>query len=235
MKLMNKICGILIFSVTLLVNVQTAEAKTYKLIAESLTELSSDKATPKYVTLQVPAQKVAGANLYLENEAMLRIKVTNLQEARRGKRDGYLEGVLVAYSVPNDGNKAIDISDRALSVKVKKYSPTDFKGLAESAATAVAGQALSIPFLSQGVAAVKGAVKPIEGESRLKSAGISAYESTPFSYISKGDNLNVALGTKVTLSIKVPTEGTDDEVEENPNNVVHTEQYVQVQEQPLVE
>ena len=108
-----------------------------------------------------------------------------------------------------------------MTVKVKGYAPTDFKGLAQSAATTVAGQVLGVPFLTQGVAAVKGAVSPAEGESRLKSAGKSAYESSPLAYASKGEELDVKLGDKVTLAIRVNSDERDESVEENVNSVIH--------------
>jgi len=194
-----------------------AEAKTYKLVGESLSTISTTKSMSELITIQVPAQKISGADICLENEAMLRAKVVKVQEARRGKMEGYIDTILVAYSVPSEGNKAVDVSEKKLPMRVKLYSETDFKGLAESAATTVASHLLDVPFLSQGVAAVKGAVSPIEGESRIKSVGVSVYESTPLAYLSKGRELEAVPGTKLTLIFKIdePDEPDEPKTEEN--------------------
>ena len=44
-----------------------------------------------------------------------------------------------------------------------------------------------------------------------KSAGVNLYQSTPFSYVQKGEDLNVDIGEKLTLSFKT------DEPEDEPN------------------
>lgn len=191
----------------------SAEAKTYKLVGEALSTISTTKSMSEYITVQVPAQKVLGANIVLENEAMLRAKVVKVQPARRGKMDGYIDTLLIAYSVPSKGNKAVDVSEQKIAMRVKLYSEKDFKGLAESAATTVVGHVIGIPFLSQGVAAVKGAATPSEGESRIKSAGVSVYESTPLVYINKGNEFEAEPGTKLTLSFKI-----DEPEDEEPVN-----------------
>lgn len=213
LKVMIKLMIAFIAVGGIFVGANCAEAKTYKLVGESLSTISTSKPMSEYITIQVPAQKISGANIVLENEAMLRAKVVKIQPARRGKMDGYIDTMLVAYSVPSEGNKAIDVSEKKLMMKVKLYSETDFKGLAESAATTVVSHVFDVPFLSQGVAAVKGAVTPIEGESRVKSAGISVYESTPLVYINKGRELEAVSGTKLTLSFKID----EPETEKEPN------------------
>lgn len=189
---------------------QPSEAKTYKMIAYSLDKISTTKDIQEYITLKVPAQTISG-NIHLENESMLRVKITHIEPAKRGKRNGYIITKLIAYSIPSQDNKAIDVSDKEIELKIKKYSKTDFKGLATSAATSVVSHVVGIPFLNQGVAAVKGAVNPNEGQSRIKSAGVNLYESTPFSYVKRGEDLNVSIGDKLTLSFKT------DEPEDEPN------------------
>lgn len=188
---------------------ESADAKTYKLVGYSLSEISTTKPIQEYITIQVPSQEIFGTGIALENEAMLRARVTKVQPARRGKMAGYIDTVLVAYSVPSMENKAVNVSEKNLQMRVKMYSEKDFKGLAQTAATTVVGHVFEIPFLSQGVAAVKGAVNPIEGESRIKSAGIGVYESTPLKFINKGQELEAGQGTKLTLSFKVEEENND--------------------------
>ena len=189
----------------------TAEAKTYKIVAYSLDKISTIENMPQYITLKIPSQTIDGGKIHLENEAMLRVKITEINQAKRGKRDGYIMTKLIAYSVPSQGNKAIDVSNQEIELKIKRYVETDYKGLAQTAATTVVSHVVGIPFLNQGVEAVKGAVKPIEGKSRAKSAGIKAYESSPLSYFNKGKELNVSIGEKLTVSFK------SEEPEDKPN------------------
>lgn len=188
---------------------ERAVAKTYKLVGYSISEISTTKPIEEFITIQVPSQKIVGAGILFENDAMLRARVTNVQPAKRGKRAGYIDTVLVAYSVPSLGNQAVNVSDRNLQMRIKRYSEKDFKGLAETAATTVVGHVFEVPFLAQGLAAVKGAVNPIEGESRIKSAGIGVYESTPLKFISKGQELEAAQGTRLTLSFKIEEDKSD--------------------------
>ncbi len=199
-----KICIYLIFSAFILAFSQPAEAKTYHMVAYTMDKISTTKQVPKLLTLKVPAQEIGGGSIQLEKEILIRVKVLEVNEAKRGKRDGYVTTKLLAYTVPSLDNETVDLSERNIEFKIKRYSEKDFKGLAKNAATAVVGQVAGIPFLSQGVAAVKGAVKPMEGKSRIKSAGISVYESTPFSYFNKGENLDLSIGDKLTLSFKIP-------------------------------
>ena len=186
----------------LLFTQQSVEAKTYKIIAYCQDKVSTTENIPQYLTLKVPSQTIAGGKIHLENEALLRVKITNIYPAKRGKRDGYIETKLIAYSLPQKGNEAVDVSEQELELKINSYKETDFKGLAQTTATSVVSHVVGIPFLNQGVAAVKGAVKPIEGNSRIKSAGISAYKSTPLTYFEKGKELNINPGQKLTISFK---------------------------------
>ena len=207
-----KVVIFVLFLIAIFLTPQTVEAKTYKMLAVSLDKISTtENNLQKYITLKVPAQNIAGADIRLENESMLRVKITEIQPAKRGKRNGYIITKLVAYSIPSNDNKAIDVTDKNIELKIKKYSETDFKGLATTAATTVVSHVVGLPFLNQGVAALKGAVKPNEGQSRIKSAGVNLYQSTPFSYVQKGEDLNVDIGEKLTLSFKT------DEPEDEPN------------------
>ena len=183
-----------------------AEAKTYKMIAYSLDRISTTQKMPKYLTLKVPAQMLSGGDVQLQNESLIRVKILEVSPAKRGKRDGYVVTKLIAYSIPALENQAVDVSDKNIELKIKRYQEKDFKGLAQTAATTVVSHVAGIPFLNQGVAVVKGAVKPKEGTSRVKSAGVSLYESTPFAYFNKGKNLEVGIGEKLTLTVRTVDE-----------------------------
>lgn len=196
---------------------QNAEAKNYKIIAYCLDKISTVENIPDYLTLQVPSQTIAGGKIKLENEALLRVKTTQIHNAKRGKRDGYIITKLIAYSLPNKGNEAINVSDQEIELKISIYKEADYKGLAQSTATTIVSHVVGIPFLNQGVAAVKGAVKPIEGQNRIKSAGISAYKSTPLAYFEKGKELDIKPGDKLTISFTADAEESETNYEYQQN------------------
>lgn len=180
---------------------QTAEAKSYKMIGKAKTEFSTTKKIPNKLYVNVESQEIKGANSVVANDVVIELSVFSVNNATRGKRNASVDALLSGYSY--DGNDFTDTSEKNIQVKIKNYSKTDFVGLGESAATTVVSHVFNIPFLSQGVAAVKGAISPVEGHSRLSSAGISAYKSTPFSYIDKGEEMNVKTGDKLTLIFKI--------------------------------
>lgn len=67
-------------------------------------------------------------------------------------------------------------------------TPMDKGQLAKNTALTVGN--FFVKGLSMGVSAVSGAVKNEEG-NRLKSSAVSVYESSPFSYIEKGEDINI--------------------------------------------
>lgn len=213
---MKKLWIALLF-IMLLAPLNAAEAKTFKFPVETLTALSSENNTNSYVTLKMTEQHPLGEDI-IQKDAMLRVKLTNVQNARRGKQNAYFDGVLIAYSMPSENNKVVDVSEQKIPCRIKNYSPTDFKGIAESAATSVVSQVFKVPFLSQGIAAVKGIASPIEGKTRAESAGIRVYESTPLVYANKGEEINVKPGDLLTVAFKIAMPDDEQEAESAANS-----------------
>ncbi len=179
----------------------SAEAKTAKFVVQTLTPLSTVKRQQEYLTFKVMQETVLD-DISLEGGAYLRAKIVGVQNAQRGQRDAFLTARLIAYSVPSEDNKAVDVTDKNMDLKIKKYTPTDFAGMAMSAGTTVVSHVFKIPFLSQGIAVAKGVVDPIDGKNRLESVGVRLYESTPLTYASKGEELVVQEGEMLTVSYK---------------------------------
>ena len=65
-------------------------------------------------------------------------------------------------------------------------------------------------FVAPAVGLVEGAVKNEKG-NRAKSAVVSAYESTPLSYASKGKNIEIKQGQVFIMSFKQKSEEVLDE------------------------
>ncbi len=187
-----------------------AEAKTHKVFGIAQEEISMKTRLDSIILVLIPAQEVGGSSNVVEKDTFIKIRVNDLIPAKRGKRSARLEGELVSYSV--EEGVYLPAQGGTVEVKIKNYAKTDFKNIGISTATSVAGYALGVPFFSQGVAAIKGAVKPFDDKTRLQSAGISIYKSTPLVYAEKGKDLAVKKGDLLTVSLKhlddeVPKEG----------------------------
>lgn len=196
-----------------------AEAKTHKVVGIAQDEISLKTRLDSIILVLIPAQDVGGSDKVVAKDTFIKIRVNEIIPAKRGKRSAKLEGELVSYSLDKNFYEAV--KGGTVLVKIKNYSKADFKNIGISAATSVAGYALGIPFFSQGVAAIKGAVNPIEDKNRLQSAGISIYKSTPLTYVEKGADLSIKNGDLLTVSLKrldddVPEmSGIAEEVETN--------------------
>src|SRR5574344_163234 len=79
----------------------------------------------------------------------------------------------------------------------------DTAGLAKSAALTVGN--CFVKGLSMGVAAVEGAVDNEEGNV-AKSVGKSVYEASPFSYVEKGQDLDIKVNDKFLLKFSIEEE-----------------------------
>ena len=80
--------------------------------------------------------------------------------------------------------------------------PKDTAEVLKKAGTTVAGVALGVPGLSQGIAVAKGLISPNDNESRMQSAGKNLYESTPLPLVNKGIDFYAPQDSLVVLSLK---------------------------------
>ena len=124
--------------------------------------------------------------------------VSNVQNAKRLKRDGYFEFMPNSISI---NGKTKTIKNPRVTVKVVGYEPLDSKQLVESVAKTAAGYA--IKGATQGISFVQGLVQDDDG-NRLVSGVTKVYKDSPLSYIDEGSELNLKVGDTVILIIKDP-------------------------------
>lgn len=120
---------------------------------------------------------------------------------KRGKRDAKF------IFEPDTATYKGDVRNvkNVITVKVSKYKEFDFQNATESAAQSGVGFALknSVPFVSQGISFVKGAVRQNNSDNRLASGAKQVYKDSPLSYVEKGEELIIKPGDKVKLIVKV--------------------------------
>ncbi len=133
-------------------------------------------------------------NIIVNKGDRVEIKILKYVQPTRGKRDGY-------YKIQVISANEKSLEKRLLTGNMKVASPKDFKSIAESAGVTVVGHILKVPGFTQAVALSKGLIKPGE-EGRLKSAGKNLYESTPLTYIEKGEDFKVDKDGIVVLKLK---------------------------------
>lgn len=130
-------------------------------------------------------------SLTLPSGVILSGDLIDVVSPRRLKRNASFSFKLKSYK--DAYGKIHDVN----SYIVAKYTtPLDKGDLAKSAALGVGS--FFVKGLSVGVAAVKGAAKNEEG-NRLKSSAVSVYESSPFSYAEKGQDLVISVNQSFYL------------------------------------
>lgn len=155
---------------------------------------------------------------------MMSIKVLNelnLDKELTFKEGFVVEGQIVDVSSPKRLKRSAGFSFVPLkytnlegeTFEIKNYYPAKYttklnKGqVVKSAALGVGNY--FVKGLSTGVAAIEGAVKNEEG-NRLKSSAVSLYESSPLSYIEKGQDIEIKTGQPFLLNFKVKNEQPDE-------------------------
>lgn len=142
--------------------------------------------------------------------------LTDVVSPKRLKRDAGFS-FKPKYYIDENGNKNQINEDITASYTV----PIDKGELAKNAALGVGGH--FVKGLSIGVAAVEGAVKNPE-DNRLKSSVVSAYESSPFSYVEKGQELEINENEYFYLKFpKIKKDNTDEQKGQNYTYTIEKE------------
>lgn len=118
-----------------------------------------------------------------------------------------IELLILGYSKPKRGKlngyyKVEYISSNIQKGKMRVSTPMDMKEIAETAGITVAGLILQIPGFSQAIAVSKGLIAPNENQTRIESAGKNLYESTPLTYIEKGNEFTVEKDGIVVIRLR---------------------------------
>ena len=171
-------------------------AATIKVQSQSdfTTENPSETLTVKAVT-----DLILDDGFLIINEGyILKGDIVDVSSPKRLKRDASFAFILKEYTDNNGETHKVDSL-----VKGKFTTKFDYKSAAKSAALGV-GSYL-VKGLSSAYAAVEGAIKNEEG-NRFKSGAISLYESTPISYVEKGEDIVIKKDQVFILNFKLKDE-----------------------------
>jgi len=173
----------------------------------SLSNFSTEKP-PKTISVKLsePLEVMPGTTL--KAGVTMNGSLIDVVSPKRLKRDAGFSFKPLTYT-DLDGKSHKIKSD----IKATYTKPIDKGKFAKSAALGVGSY--FVKGLSVGVAAVEGAIQNDEG-NRLKSSAVSVYESSPLSYVEKGQELTIETGQ--TFYLKFP-DADDLEQTSNPNEI----------------
>ena len=138
-------------------------------------------------------------------------KVVEVSGPKSLKRNATFKFVPVKYYDPiEETTKTVK---RDFEGKYSSMSEINTKYVVKKGAV-TAGNMLIGSFVAPAVGLVEGAIKNEKG-NRAKSAVVSAYESTPLSYVSKGKDIEIKQGQTFIMSFKQKSEA--EEIADEPN------------------
>lgn len=180
----------------------TSPAFAATIKVESLSDFSTERPL---ATLTVKA----ATDLEIDDEIMifagytLKGDIVDVSSPKRLKRDASFTFVLKEYTDHNGKKHTVQ-----KPVKGKFTTNFDYKSVAKSAALSVGNH--FVKGISAGYTAVEGAVRN-EEDNRLKSSAVALYESSPLSYVEKGQDIVIKKNDIFILNFKVKNE------EDTPN------------------
>ena len=198
---------ILLFIIALFI-INPVMAKSVKV--EALENFSTAKP-PKYWSIKIIEGFIADNGIYIKPNTIVKGEITKTVGPKRLKRNAVFCFVPKTYYDPQDGEGKL--VKREFEGKYSSKTNLTVKNVAKKGAI-TAGNMLIGSFVAPAVGLVEGAVKNNEG-NRAKSAVVSAYESTPLSYVSKGKDLEFQKGQIFVMNFKL--KGEDDLEEDLPN------------------
>ncbi len=197
---------LLILSAFLIIN--PVMAKNVKV--EALSGFSTANP-PKTWKIKILEGFVADNGIAVHANTIIEGDIVGTTAPKRLKRNATFKFVPKTYYDPQVGYTQ-DIK-REFEGKYSSMSELNAKTVAKKGAV-TAGNLLVGSFVAPAVGLVEGAVKNEEG-NRAKSAVVSAYESTPLSYASKGKEIELKSGQIFIMNFKLRE---DAEKEENLPN-----------------
>lgn len=194
---------ILVLFTFLFIAVMPVSAATIKVkaLSDFTTENPSDTLTVQAVS-----------DLNLDNEILifegytLKGDIVDVVSPKRLKRDATFSFILKEYTDLNGDIHKLNQENQI--VKGKFTTKFNYLSVAKSAALSVGNY--FVKGLSMGYAAIEGAIKN-EEDNRLKSSAVSLYESTPISYVEKGQDIVIAKDQVFMLNFKLKDEEDEDE------------------------
>ncbi|MBD5403001.1 hypothetical protein HDR58_09455 [bacterium] len=189
-----------------------AYAKTVKV--EALSDMSTANP-PSSVILKLIDPLDLTDDIQLKTGEAIEGDIIDIISPKRLKRDARFSVKLKSYT--DENGKTYSIEDNIVaSYKV----PTNKKDLAKNAALGVGSY--FVKGLSVGVAAIEGAVKNTE-DNRLKSSVVSVYESSPLSYVEKGEDIDISRNQIFYLKFPNPSKTKNSKRRQNNTYTIEKE------------
>lgn len=181
----------LLFVLIFVFHINIVQAAT-QIKVSAVQEFSTEKPT-KTIDVKVLHDYELG-NYNLSENTILTCRILDIIEPKRGKRDATFYVMPVYYNSNNEMRSFEEemygkYSKRVLNKEELKKIPS-FKTL-KKLSLSVGNH--FITGLSTGYAFVEGVVKN-EKDGRIKSGVVNAYEESPLSYISTGEQINLQVG-----------------------------------------
>ena len=193
---------LLVFVLSLIIN--PVMAKNIKVEALSSFSTANPSSTWK---IKIKDNFIMEDGTRVRANTIVEGKVVEVSGPKSLKRNATFKFVPVKYYDPKD-DKVKNVK-RDFEGKYSSMSEINAKTVAKKGAV-TAGNMLIGSFVAPAVGLVEGAVKNEKG-NRAKSAVVSAYESTPLSYASKGKNIEIKQGQVFIMSFKQKGEEVLDE------------------------
>ena len=193
---------LLVFVLSLIIN--PVMAKNVKV--EALSSFTTANPSPTW-KIKVKDNFIMEDGTRVRANTIIEGKVVEVSGPKSLKRNATFKFVPVKYYDPKD-DKVKNVK-RDFEGKYSSMSEINAKTVAKKGAV-TAGNMLIGSFVAPAVGLVEGAVKNEKG-NRAKSAVVSAYESTPLSYASKGKNIEIKQGQVFIMSFKQKGEEVLDE------------------------
>lgn len=185
--------------------IQPVMAKSIKV--QAMSNFSTVRP-PKVWKVKILESFVADNGIVVHQDTVIEGDIVNVKSPQRLKRNATFKFVPKTYFDPQVGEAKI--VKRDFEGKYSSRGELDAKTLAKKGAVS-AGNIFIGSFVAPTVGLVEGAIKNERG-SRVKSAAISAYESTPLSYANKGKEIEIKSGQIFFMNFKLKNE-----VEEESN------------------
>ena len=192
--------NVLILFICFVINVCVANAAT-QIKVVSIQDFSTLEPTETFHAKILEPTKLGGYSL--DVNTVLHCQIFNIIEPKRGKRDASFyviptyystkDGALIRFEEEMYGKYAKHILSKEELKKIPSFKTLKKAGLAVGN--------LFVKGLSTGCAFVEGAWKN-EKDNRLKSGVVNAYEESPLSLISEGDQLEIKVGDEFYFVFK---------------------------------
>ena len=197
---------LLILSAFLIIN--PVFAKNIKV--EAMSDFSTENPKTNW-KVKVVEGFVTDNGIVVHPNTIFEGRIVDVTSPKRLKRAASFTFIPQTYYDPQVGI----VKDVKRDFQGKYSSRTDMTaGNIAKKGAVTAGNILIGSFVAPTVGLVEGAVKNEKG-NRAKSAAISAYENTPFSYVNKGKELEFKKGQVFYMNFKLKDEDTG--VQNQPN------------------